>query len=263
MKTFKVYDDGRMPLWQSDFKWLQDSYKEMIVGLAKALGIEQQYYIITGCDVKVEGTRINVSDGLVYWNGDIIRVEGAELSSASSDPKIMLTKQTRYDLRGNKTFITLDGVNEVKQTYEEDVLVPSIPNGNIGMTGGFWFQKNAWKLVDRIRSSIFDEGAWQPTDVVAQQIYYKRVGSLVYLRGVIKQDAVGSSIPSGVYGKVPVPSDGIPQRLTDDITINANGDVMVQTNKSQIIFDSKSYVADSKYVNNNSRQGYDHGQAMD
>lgn len=263
MKRLKTYKNGRMPLWQKDFDWLQDSYTEIISGIVAALELQDEYFIIDGCKITTElndtgRSQIKVDSGLIYYNGEILRLQAGSFDNPDpgKDTTIYVEVNTVYDPAGDKQYIMSEGVSDtdIKRTYEERVLIARVMEPNISYPKVFWFKPGAWTLAQRIKKHICDESKWNTTDTNINALFYKQIGKIVYLRGRVFNDAMGGH--DGVYGKVPKPEGGHALQLTSEVKVNGNGDLVITSGNPRVYVDGLSYVADNLYIDNNSRQGF-------
>lgn len=232
MKQLIPISNSLMPLWQKDFDWMQQGVRESFAAILKTLGLGRDCYIISGCEIADNGSRISMLPGWAFWNGEIFPVRAMPSTPHSSGTvKIKLTHQTGYSAEGVKS-VTVNNVVSATNTYQEDFLVPSIASANdsyyLAVEEGFW--DLATRLVKRsepadsgVVSSSIDGASW------------RRVGGTVQIFGTLFNDALG-----GFHGEV---ASGFPRPSADlrfPCSTLAEGDYMVLTTAGKLFAYSKA-----------------------
>ncbi len=189
MKRLNTNNAGRMPLWQADLNWLQQAYTEPIEALLNELGMYNDYFIITGCNVRIidDGHPVIImTPGWFYWNGQILPVRELQKTDVGNllDPVVRLTLVSHSNPDGARNFIHADLTTvTVTDVWQDDYLQPTVVERSATFNSGVRIGEGAWRLRDILMRHIGScESEWCETS--NQYIQYKRVGKYVTIKGV-------------------------------------------------------------------------------
>lgn len=253
MKKLNINSIGRMPLMQKDLEWMTQDLTSVLQDVIHEIGLDTNYFIITGCQISIEGDSLSMTPGWAYYDGEILPVRGLEnvdVSSILGDKYVKLVR-TEYD--------NPDGARRFRKADETDVVVDDVWQDdylNPVVTGtsavsGFFIRQNPWTLADRLRKGINDDSGWIQSGVVS----YRKVGNMVFLNGTYFDDAVGyedhtlAMVPSpSVECVFPCVGSGVTSvRISRSGNLLVSGSVGARYSFSHIV-----YVCDSKYARQDS-----------
>lgn len=249
---------SKTPLWTNDLKYLQEGISEAFGSILTGLGLEQSDFIISGCKITDNGSRVSMSAGWCYYDGEILPVRAMPATSYSGgSPRIKLTKMANYDHAGDRTISIASSTGTV-QLYKNDYLQPSLLEGQSQETYRLAVGKGAWDLGERIvnASKIVDSGVVNVEN--AGNIRYRMVGGVVQLYGNIRQDAIGSGWHGVVATGLPRPAVVLtlpfsPVNTSERIVVETDGSLSVYTKADTVYFDHVMYLATPVY---NSSDGH-------
>lgn len=248
---------SKTPLWTNDLKYLYGGISEAFGSILKGLGLEQSDFIISGCKITDDGSKLSMSAGWCYYDGEILPVRAMPATLYSGNPKIKLTKTTNYDPAGSRIISIANAIGTV-QLYKDDYLHPSLIEGQIQGTYRLAISKGAWDLGERIvnASKIVDSGVVNVENV--GNIRYRMIGGVVQLYGNIRQDAIGSGWHGVVATGLPQPAVSLtlpfsPANTSERIVVDTDGSLSVYTKADMVCFDHVTYLATPVY---NSSDGH-------
>ncbi len=106
---------GGFPFTLDDIRYNDEAYRYAFNNIIKAFAPSGENFIISGCDITASGNQLHTTEGLIYLEGEIIRVDEQAITiSGWGTP--YFTKATSFDPAGNKVFY--DG--STHQTYRKD-----------------------------------------------------------------------------------------------------------------------------------------------
>lgn len=188
MKKLNINNAGRMPLWQTDLDWMQQSYTEIIHELVKELANTGSYmFPVSGCRVTYnEGTgTVSMTAGWFWWDGELLPVRALPATPLeAANPHLAavhLTRVTNHPEAGARNFIGPDlAPVAVADTWQDDYLQPEACLRNDTFASGVTICPGAWTLHDRLQLS---ESSW--TEGTHGNLQYKRIGRMVVLKGTV------------------------------------------------------------------------------
>ena len=249
MKTLQTYlNEGRMPLWQTDFNFLQESHREVLLAIINEMGMGKDNFIITGCSITLENGFVSMTSGWAYYRGEIIPVRALSATSyTGSNPIIYLTKTSNYDTDGDKGFVNSENSISIQHTYIDNYLAPAVATSQT--TYYLDVQQGFWTLTDRLRHNVeLAETDWIQSSVY--EVYYKRVGRVVYLRGYVFNDAL-TGFNNDEVADVPIPDQGtlyFPGHFdTETIQVSSTGKLIVTALNNRVRIDHISYITQIVY----------------
>lgn len=258
MKELNTNKIGRMPFWQADLDWLQAAYTEPLVALVSELGLSRDYFIITGCTVTIDGSRMSMSAGWFWYGGRILPVRELLPTSVASlaNPMVRLTPVQYANPDGARSFIRADHQSAVRVTdvWIDDYLNPSVVERHAHYTSGVRIGKEAWTLRDILgRNRQECESDWIPT--ATGSLYYKRLGRMVVLRGV--PDGFGPDMYTPVDSGLPAPLGGwaVLTIANDpgDLNIRIDGQGKLYctgSTQGEPLLTGMTYLAETTYIDN-------------
>ncbi|MCF6185530.1 MAG: hypothetical protein L3J56_13090 [Bacteroidales bacterium] len=128
MNKLKTDIDGKFPYVLDDIRFLDTAYRMGFDALAKAVSFNRNS-ILWGCQVtKIGGNNIDVADGAVMINGEILRFEQTQIDVTAGNKAVIIRDET-FDTAGYKLF----GDGTAHDTYQiiKGKLV-LVPEANIG-----------------------------------------------------------------------------------------------------------------------------------
>ena len=216
MKKLNTNNTGRMPFWQADLDWIQQAYTEPIKAIIKELGIDDDYFVVTGCQVTHDVDQLSMTAGWMWWDGELLPVRALEATNTVSI-WLRLIRVTHSDPNGSRNFIKADQSTElVEDVWQDDYIQPVMmtqysPN-NEG--AGVYIRTGARTLADLIKARIADaESVWQNTqsENSSDDVQFKRIGRMVVLKGTI------------------IPRNIVPENYVEGLPVPLSGDVMLST----------------------------------
>lgn len=213
MKELNTNSIGRMPLWQKDLDWMQQSYQEMFAALVSELNMDDyEYFAITGVVPTKSGKWLDAQKGWVWYNGEILPVKSALHVDVSSmtDPVVKLTRVTSYNSDGARNFIKPDmTTHNVTNVWQDDYLQPAVIEREAAIESGeLCIAPGAWTMSEIIaKHADAFESDWIYTH--SGDLSFKRVGSLVVLNGVatnVRTDTqeVDEGLPAPLGGRAQI-----------------------------------------------------------
>lgn len=226
MKKLNTNNAGRMPLWQADLDWMQQSYTETIAELFKVLGMDTPYFVVTGCQV-THADGISITGGLIWWNGELLPVRPFS-SDTTPSPFLRLTRVSYNPEAGARNFIGPDmSPVAVADTWQDDYIQPELLTHYSPTDDGEGVYIRAGALTLReimARRIAGGESGWQNTqsEISADDVQFKRIGRMVVLKGtVLVRD--GSATPMVEGLPVPLtPTYLVYSELTHGVTVSVN-----------------------------------------
>lgn len=236
------------PFWTDDLKYLQEGVAEALCATLKGLGLDNDDFVISGCKITTNGSKISMTAGWMYFNGEILPVRALPATSYSGTPKIKFTKQTNYNPAGDRQ-VSTSGQTGTSQIYEDDYLEPSLVSGS--ETYRLAIGKGAWNLAERIlnHAKAVDSGVVNADD--SSEVRYRMVGGVVQLYGSVFNDALG-----GFHGVVatglPKPAVDVtlyfdPSYASEYIHIGTNGKLSIFTKSNRVYLNHVMYLATPVY----------------
>lgn len=210
MKKLNTNNTGRMPFWQADLDWIQQAYTEPIEAIIKELGIDDDYFVVTGCQVTHDVDQLSMTAGWMWWDGELLPVRPLEATNTVSI-WLHLIRVTHSDPNGSRNFIKADQSTElVEDVWQDDYIQPVMmthysPNDE---GAGVYIRTGAPTLADLIKARIADaESVWQNTrsENSSDTVQFKRIGKMVVLKGSI---AVRNIVPENYVEGLPAPLSG-------------------------------------------------------
>ena len=252
------------PICTNDLKFLQNGITEAFDCILKALGLENDDFVISGCKITDSGSKLSMSPGWCYYDGEIFPVRALQPTSYSgSTPKIKFTKVINYDPTGDRD-VVLSGVTGSAQVYQDNYLQPSLVTSQEQYR--LAISKGAWDLGERIvnMGKPVDSGVISPNDVFGSGIRYRMIGGIVQIYGMLKQDAVGAGWQTVVATGLPRPA--VTVHLPNNygyIEVRSDGSLFVRSKEDNVYLNHVVYLAtpvyntaDGHYSNiNQSQQG--------
>lgn len=201
MKKLETNSAGRMPLWQSDIKFIQDGFKEAIEAIVAELGLSKSYFAISGCSPYKPATNtLAMPAGWFWWGGEILPVRALPTTNVTSftNPVVKLTRTTYYDPNGAKDFIHADLTTEnVANVWRDDYLTPTVVERSAAYNSGIRLGVGAWTLRDIIKYNHAEaESGW--IDTSSEDVQFKRIGRLVVLRGIVYDNDIITGLPTPI-----------------------------------------------------------------
>ena len=239
---------ARTPIWTDDMRFLQGGISEVFAAILEGLSLGETDFIISGCKITDNGSKVSMTAGWCYYNGEVLPVRALPATSyTGSSPKIKFTKVTNFDPAGQRE-VKLSETTGVSQVFRNDYLAPSL------VTGSAHYQlaisKGAWDLSERIANSVkaVDSGTLSPNDLTGSGIRYRMIGGMVQLYGHIRQDAVGAGWNAVVASGLPRPA--LPVYLPNDsgyIEVRTNGELFVRSKNDTVYLNHIVYLASPVY----------------
>ena len=205
MKRLEINSAGRMPLWQSDVKFIQDGFKEVIEALVGELGLSKSNFIISGCSPYKPTTKtLAMPAGWFWWGGEILPVRALATTNVTSytNPVVRLTRTTYYNPNGAKNFIHADLTTEnVANVWHDDYLTPTVVERSAAFNSGVRLGVGAWTLRDILKYNHAEaESDWMATS--SKFVEFKRIGRLVVLRGIMYNNEPVTGFPVPVHVEI-------------------------------------------------------------
>lgn len=236
------------PFWTNDLKYLQEGVAEALCAMLKGLGLDNDDFVISGCKITTNGSKVSMTAGWVYFNGEILPARALQATSYSGTPKIKFTKQTNYNPAGDRQ-VSTSGQTGTSQIYKDDYLEPSLVSG--ADTYRLAIGKGAWNLAERIlnHAKTVDTGVLNAGN--SSEVRYRMIGGAVQLYGSLFNDAQG-----GFHGVVatglPKPAVGVtihfePTNGSEYIHIGTDGSLSVYTKGNRVYLDHVTYLATPTY----------------
>lgn len=244
MKKLVYKENSLMPFWLKDLEYLQSGCEEAMVAIVQGLSLGTKNFVISGCKITDNGSKISMTSGWVYFEGEILPV--AELQSTSytgSTPKIKFTKSVRHDPSGDRE-VSSSGTTGMFQCYEDNYLVPSIANER--ETYALAISQGAWDLAERIAKSskITDDMGTLRLSAYSGNIQYRKIGGVVQLMGYIWNDAVGGGINGQVATGLPRPAmDLVMNTETGNVNISSSGALRITSSNDSIYLNHIVYLS--------------------
>lgn len=237
---------ARTPIWTNDLEYLQDGIGEAFGCILDSLGFEQRDIVISGCKITTDGTRVSMSAGWCYYEGEIIPVRALPWTPyTGSNPKIKFTRVANSDHTGDRIVLISDSADTLS-AYKEDYLQPSLVTGQ--ETYRLAIGQGAWDLRERIVNAgkAVDSGVISVEG--AGDIRYRMIGGVVQVYGHIRQDAIGNGWHGAVATGLPRPAVTVtipfsPVNLSERIVIDTDGVLSVYANEDIVYFDHVLYLA--------------------
>jgi len=252
MKKININSIGRMPFIQKDIEFLMSDPRELFPAMVKELGLGQkQYFVISGCRITVTANRLTMTPGWAYHNGEVLPVRGltnVDVSSITGTRYVVLTKTTYYDPNGARSFKKPDQTTVNKtDVWQDDYLSPTVTNA--ASASGFCIEQGAWTLAERLRKGIADDSGW----ILTGDIYYRRVGRTVFLKGHHHDDGL-VGYTNHLIASVPAPAEGesyFPPTAANVsmVKIDSSGNLTVSGSAgAHYYFNHIVYMTDSVYT---------------
>jgi hypothetical protein len=191
MKRLITYNDNTyMPLWQTDFKFIQDNLIQAVSEMAKMFAAGRDMFIVSGCELsKVDG-QYHVSQGMVMMDGELLYVPGQSVP-ADGVFKPHIRKQELFNPTGEKQFL-VGQLTEFRNTWDDNYGKLHTQTDAEPMPGRLYFYE-AQSIYQIIANQIKDDTGWVTLDVIngwmaEYPLQYRRVGDVVYLRGVVSSE---------------------------------------------------------------------------
>lgn len=268
MKNLNIPQNSRMPFWWRDLEYMTDSFSEVFGAILKGLSLDKKDFVVSGCAVTTTGSKISMTGGWCYYDGEILPVLPMSPTSYTGNPKIKFTEVTRYNPEGDRV-VTLSGTTGEYQVYKDDCLVPSLVSG--GESYRLAIGPGAWNLGERIANSArqVDSGTVEATAVGpgVGSVRYRQVGGVVQLSGDLFNDALGGFNGAVAQG-LPRPSVGLVFPIntgtgygSGSIQIATDGTLSISTQLNRVYLDHIVYVAspvtlsDDKHYSTEQQQG--------
>lgn len=195
MKKLEFEKGAITPFWIKDIEYMQNGFEEVLNGICSSfMPLYNNFLVVSGCSIKIDKESVNVSNGWVFYNGELYPVRGTTMSCKVSDPIIYLNKNQNYDTSGRR-IIVLNDDSQNRDLYRDDYLELSLTKTTDSIGG---IKKGAWNLFERIlQQSRMKEDEWESAHIVFEgsnsdedtKIRYKRIGNIVQLSGKIKSNA--------------------------------------------------------------------------
>lgn len=227
MKKLNINNAGRMPLWQADLDWMQQSYTEAIANLFEVLGTDTPYFVVTGCQVTHADGGISITEGLIWWDGELLPVRPFS-SDETPSPWLRLTRVTNNPTAGARNFIGSDlAPVAVADTWQDDYIQPELLThySPTDEGEGVYIRPGALTLREIMARRIAGaESGWQNTqsEISTDDVQFKRIGQMVVLKGDVSVRD-GSAMPMVEGLPVPLtPTFLVYSELEHGITVSVN-----------------------------------------
>ena len=232
MKKLNTNNAGRMPLWQADLDWMQQSYTEIIAELFKVLGTDTPYFVVTGCQV-THADGISITGGLIWWNGELLPVRPFT-SDTTQSPFLRLTRVSYNPEAGARNFIAPDMAPvAVADTWQDDYIQPELLTHYSPTDDGEGVYIRAGALTLReimARRIAGGESGWITVVEGTMPIHYKQIGRMVVLSGSTFSQLNSEPIATGL--PIPLGGGAVLHHSCDPtdvgITINGEGGLCVE-----------------------------------
>lgn len=252
MKKLNLRKDSIIPFWMKDLEYLQQGCAEALTAISQGLSFGKKNFIISGCRITDNGTKISMTSGWCYYEGEILPVSELPATSynTGSPPKIKFTRTERYDPTGDR-IISMSGNSGMTQVYIDCYLEPSIANDRDQYT--LAISEGAWDLGERIANAA------KAADVTVQlklntylgRIQYRRIGGVVQLMGSVRNDIIGGGINGTISSGLPRPSsDLIMNTESGMVTISSSGALSVVSPDDVIYLNHIVYLANPSFDTN-------------
>lgn len=268
MKKLSITQNSRMPFWWRDLEYMMESSSEVFESILKGLSLGTKDFIISGCAVTATSSKVSMTGGWCYYGGEILPVLPMSATSYTGNPKIKLTKETRYDHDGDR-IITLSGSTGVSQVYKDDCLSPSLVS--VSDSYRLAIGPGAWNLGERITNAAkqVDSDTVEATVITAGlgSVRYRQVGGVVQLFGDLFNDAQGGfngavaqGLPRPAVGLV-FPLNGGAGDGSGSIQIAIDGTMSISTQSNKVHLGHVVYIAtpavdnDDKHYSTIQQQG--------
>lgn len=247
-----VFKEGSItPFWMKDLEYLQDGVEEAIGAIARGLSLGTENFVITGCKITYNGTKISMTSGWCYYEGEILPVaELPPMSCSESSPKIKFSRVDGYDSEGDRQ-ISLSGSSGMFQVYENRYLEPSIVNDGDSYT--LAISEGAWDLGERIANwgKITDTTRQLKLNAYSGNISYRMIGGVVQLLGYVWNDAVGGGISGTITNGLPHPSmDLVLNTASGKIQISSNGILSITSPDDRVYVNHIVYLSSPSFASN-------------
>lgn len=264
MRKLVFKEDSLMPFWLKDLEYLQSGCEEAMVAIVQGLSLGTKNFVISGCKITDNGSKISMTSGWVYFEGEILPV--TELQSTSytgSSPKIKFTKSVRHDPSGDRE-VSSSGMTGMFQCYEDNYLTPSIVSERETYT--LAISQGAWDLAERIANSskITDNIGTLRLSAYSGSLQYRKIGGVVQLMGYVWNDAVGGGVNGQVATGLPRPAmELVMETDTGNINISSSGVLSITSSNDRVYLNHIVYLSsptfdvnDGHYsTNNNANTG--------
>lgn len=101
---------AQLPIKKGTLQFLQDAYKESISNLIKGLiGSSYStsiYYILYGCENSGVGSNYIISNGAIFYNGEIYEVDGTTFTTGGGQSPVMNIVTTQYTVNADPVTFT-------------------------------------------------------------------------------------------------------------------------------------------------------------
>ncbi len=250
MKKLNIYPNSRMPLWWRDLEYMSDGFSEVFEAVLKGLSLDKTDFVISGCEITKTATKVSMSAGWCYYDGEILPVMSMLPTSYRGIPKIKFTKTTNHNDAGDR-IITLSGTTSTAHVHSDDYLTPSLVSGDEDYH--LAIGPGAWNLGERIvnATKMVDSGMIEATVINAGlgSVRYRQVGGVVQLFGELFNDAQ-SGFNGAVVQGLPQPAAGLVFPLNSgagdssgSIQIATDGTMSISTQSNRVHLGHVVYLA--------------------
>lgn len=144
MKKLKFEKGTIAPFWLQDLEYMHEGIEEVIKGIVEGLLLTSSSCIISGCKVTQDNSKISMTSGWAYYQGEILPVKALDETEYSASQVINLKRKTEYDNTGLR-IILKENKNFETNPYEINFLEPSLSTEN-----SFVVKAGTLNLVEKI-----------------------------------------------------------------------------------------------------------------
>jgi hypothetical protein len=125
--------EGGFNLKMDDFRWIENGLIEALKGIVSPFVDENNIYILSGCELSITTNDITLTEGFVYWDGEIYYVPVQQQANLNKKFKYLQVDET-FDPSGWRQF--KDGIFHNIHAIRQLVLVQDsvLPTGTIPFT---------------------------------------------------------------------------------------------------------------------------------
>lgn len=144
MKKLKFEKGTIAPFWLQDLEYMQEGIEEALKGIVEGLLLTSSSCIISGCKVTQDNSKISMTSGWAYHQGEILPVKALPETEYSASQVINLKIKTEYDNTGSR-IILKENENFRANPYEINCLEPVLSTEN-----GFIVRAGTLNLMEEI-----------------------------------------------------------------------------------------------------------------
>lgn len=247
MRKLEFKEGSITPFWMKDLEYLQKGCAEVIQAIAQGLSFNKRDFIISGCKITDNGTKISMTSGWCYYEGEILPVNSMPVTSYKENPKIKFTKISRYDREGDR-IISLSGTTGMSQVYSNCYLEPTLVSGDENYT--LAISNGAWDLGERIANAAKAADVLEQISLKAHsgKLQYRRIGGTVQLMGDVWNDANGAGIHVAVASGLPCPNRDLTiKTVYATVEISKEGVLTIDSEYDKVYLDGIIYLTTPSY----------------